>query len=179
MGISGTQNITLSGDICSGKTTLANALAERGWHVVSAGSVFRAEAEERGLSLAEFTELCRSDDSVDRALDRRMYALGLNAVHTVFDSRLAVHFVPDALNLFISCPLDIAAKRLLAADRGGGRFVWLDEAKTGIKQRRGSERERWSAMYGVDIEDRGLFDAVVDGSGSPEETLEQVLAIIG
>lgn len=179
MGISGTRNITLSGDICSGKTTLANALAERGWHVVSAGSVFRAEAEERGLSLAEFTELCKTDDSVDRALDKRMYALGLNAVHTVFDSRLAFHFVPDALNLFVSCPLDIAAKRLLAANRGGERFVSLDDAKAGIKQRRDSERERWNAMYGVDIEDRGLFDAMIDGSGSPKETLAQVLALLG
>lgn len=179
MGISGTRNITLSGDICSGKTTLANALAERGWHVVSAGSVFRAEAEERGLSLAEFTELCKTDDSVDRALDHRMYALGLNAVHTVFDSRLAFHFVPDALNLFVTCPLDVAAKRLLAAARGGEQFDSLAEAMEGIRRRRDSERVRWREMYGVDIENRSLFDAVVDGSGSPEETLEQVLTLLG
>lgn len=90
--------VTISGDQCTGKSTLTRGLVE-GWdrrhtwslvsqndaagasssppppswpestRLVSIGSLFRAEAERRGASLAALSELARRDPSIDTSID--------------------------------------------------------------------------------------------------------------
>lgn len=162
-------NITVTGDLGAGKSTVANVLFGRGWRVVSAGEVFRREALVRGLTLAELTELCRTDPATDHAIDRRIAEMGMQRDHTVFDSRLAFHFVPDALHVFLSCPLEVAAYRVVTAGRPLEHYATISEAQRALAWRRDEEQRRFKEMYGVDIRDETQFDLVVDATLVPSE----------
>ena len=53
-------NITISGLPCSGKSSIANYLAEKyGFKKINAGQIFREEAEKRNLTLNELSDLCK------------------------------------------------------------------------------------------------------------------------
>ena len=87
--------ITISGVPGSGKTTVARQLAGRlGLPHVYAGDLYREEARRRGLSLAEFNELCERDHSVDRALDAAM-AERAKQGDVVLEGRLAGYLAAD------------------------------------------------------------------------------------
>jgi cytidylate kinase len=62
--------VALGGPPGSGKSTAGRLAAQRlRYEFVSAGDLFRAEATQRGMSLAELSQLAERDDSIDRALD--------------------------------------------------------------------------------------------------------------
>jgi cytidylate kinase len=62
--------LTVSGPPGSGTSTLVSKLCEeRGWSSVNGGELFRNEASRRGLSVEEFSALCKQDLDVDRSLD--------------------------------------------------------------------------------------------------------------
>ena len=59
--------ITISGAPGSGTSTLVGKIKQStGWSSLNGGEVFRSEAERRGLSVVEFSELCKKDLDVDR-----------------------------------------------------------------------------------------------------------------
>ena len=62
--------LTVSGPPGSGTSTLVQKICQsRGWSSLNGGEIFRAEAANRGLSVVEFSALCKHDLAVDRALD--------------------------------------------------------------------------------------------------------------
>ena len=65
--------ITVSGLPGSGTSTLVQGICEvKGWSALNGGDVFREEAANRGLSVADFSQLCKSNPTVDRELDHRL-----------------------------------------------------------------------------------------------------------
>ena len=59
-------HITISGHPGSGTSSLVDGICKaKGWTSLNGGQIFRDEAKNRGLSLAEFGDLCASDYSVD------------------------------------------------------------------------------------------------------------------
>ena len=171
-----TMNVTLSGDLGSGKTTLAAELGERGWEVVSAGRAFRDEAVARGLSLMELTELCATDPTIDAAIDARIAELGERLDCAAFDSRLAFAVVPGALRVWLSCPDDVAAKRVFDERREGESFATVEEARESLARRRDMERERFVRAYGIDDRDPSCFDLVLDATRSTCDLADELEA---
>ena len=54
--------LTVSGHPGSGTSTLVHGLMERfGWSSLNGGDVFRSEAKRRGMTLADFGELCQNE----------------------------------------------------------------------------------------------------------------------
>ena len=159
--------VTLTGPPGSGKTTAGRlAAAELGVEFVSAGALFRAEAERRGISLAELGRVAEGDPSVDRALDERMVALA-------GPDRLLAGRLTGALQrrrgsavlyLVVTAPPDVRYRRL--AGRDGTPEA---EARARTVAREASERERYRRYYGIDL-DREPADLVVDSAalGAPE-----------
>ena len=65
--------LTVSGHPGSGTTTLVDEICQRrGWNSLNGGEVFRTSAEERGVSLEEFSILCDNEPDVDKSLDKRL-----------------------------------------------------------------------------------------------------------
>jgi cytidylate kinase len=162
--------ITVSGLIASGKTTQAKALAARlGLRYLSAGEVMRRWAEERGVTLLRFSEMAEQDHAIDRELDRLQVEMAREG-NAVVDSRLSGWFVSAAMKVWLRAPLEVRAQRV--ADREGvDPRVALEE----LQRREASERRRYRAIYGIDLDDLSPYHVVVDTHRWEREAVTQAL----
>ena len=65
--------LTVSGPPGSGTSTLVEKIClNRDWNSLNGGQIFRDEAANRGLSVVEFSALCKQDFDVDRSLDSKL-----------------------------------------------------------------------------------------------------------
>ncbi len=164
---------TLTGPPGSGKTTAGRgAAAELGLEYVSAGELFRAEAEGRGITLAELGRFAESHPEVDRSLDDRMIALASPArlmEGRVTGALLRRRGVP-VLYLVVTARDEERYRRL--ARRDG---LAPEEARRRTRAREASERDRYRRYYGIDLE-REPADLVVDSTDRPPAAVAAELA---
>ncbi|MFB6152384.1 MAG: (d)CMP kinase [Haloarculaceae archaeon] len=169
--------ITVSGPAGSGKTTLAEGLADAlEYDYVSGGDIFRSLADERGYSLVEFNKLAEEDDQVDRDLDRRLRNIAHDRDDLVLESRLSGWMAGDHadLKIWLDAPEDVRIERV--ADREADD---LETARAETIERAASEARRYREYYGIDIEDRSIYDLVVNTARwDPESELDVVLAAV-
>ena len=93
--------IVISGPPGSGKTTQAKKIAEYfGLRYYSAGMIFREIARERGLTLAELSEIASRDPSIDLEIDRRSYEEALKG-NVVIDGHLTAWIVNELADIRI------------------------------------------------------------------------------
>ncbi len=169
--------VTVSGHPGSGTSTLVtNLCGKLNWSNVNGGDIFREEAARRGVTLEDFSELCLSNKEVDRELDaelkRRML---LDGGPEVVESRLAGWW---AYKLELSCArvwIDVSeeerAKRVV--NREGGT---IDGQRSKIIQRMDADSERYSALYGINLDSLEPYDCIIEGDNlSPESVLSVVL----
>jgi CMP/dCMP kinase len=153
--------VVVGGPPGSGKTTAARAAAEQlGLEFHSAGDRFRAEAAEHGMDLGEFSRFAAHHPEVDRNIDEEM--LRLARPGRLLDSRLAGPLARrrgiPVLYIVVTARDDVRAARL--AGRDG---VAVPAARRAMLVREGSERSRYQALYGIDL-DREKPDLQVDSS---------------
>lgn len=159
--------VTISGRPGSGKSAVAKALAARlGFDHVSAGDFMRAMAAERGLTILELSRIAEHDDAIDREIDERTAQFGARRDDFVMDARLAWHFIPQSVKVFLDVRPEVAADRIYGHGRSG-ESENVDETATrqAIEARIASERQRYRDYYGVDYLDPAQFDVIVDTSG--------------
>lgn len=169
-------NITISGDIGSGKSTVAKILSHYvGCDVIEAGTLYREYAAKKGLSVLQQNE---SDDwEIDKYIDTTMETYGKEQDNIIFVSRLAWHFVPDAYKICLIVNPITAAKRI-AADKkriGEQHSTW-GETYEYNKKRKSLENTRYNKMYGIN--DTSGYDeadlVVVIGNRTPEEIVNAI-----
>ncbi len=138
----------------------------------------RSLALERGISLIEiWREAERDGWVIDRILDERQKALGKNEDNFIIDWRLAFHFIPHAIKVFLTVSAEEAAKRIFADESRKWLEIHenMEDAIQNITIRRTSEDERYMKYYGLHIYDMSLYDIVVDTSNkSPDEVFSEV-----
>jgi len=152
--------ITVSGPAGSGKSTFADALAdELGYEHVSGGDIFRKLADERGHSLVEFNRLAEEDDEVDRDLDRRLREIARERDDVVLESRLSGWMAGEHadIKIWLDAPLEVRIDRI--ADREDSD---PETARAETVERADSEARRYREYYGIDIEDRSIYDLVLN-----------------
>ena len=82
--------ITVGGLAGTGTTTTAELLSEKlGIPFVSSGSIFRAMAEEKGMSVLEFSEFAESNDKIDKEIDKRQAELAKSSENLILEGRLS------------------------------------------------------------------------------------------
>jgi cytidylate kinase len=169
--------ITVSGPGGSGKSTLAASLADRlGYEHVSGGDIFRSIADERGLTPLQLNRRAEEDDAIDRDLDRRLRSTARDREDLVLESRLSGWMAGEYadLRVWLDAPLDVRAARI--ADREGKP---VDQAREETRARAESEAGRYRSYYGIDIEDRSIYDLVVNtGRWGPEGVLGVVASAV-
>ena len=179
--------VTISGLPGSGKSTLAKNLAkELGLKHYSAGGLLREIAKERGLSLIQLHEAMDHDTAVDEELDRRTAELAEKEDDFVIDGRIAWHFVPHSIKLFVKIDLKVAAERVFRDTKAGkeergteGENISVKHTMENMKQRIEMNEARYKKLYGIDFLKEENYDLVLDTSNCPaEETLEKALAFV-
>jgi cytidylate kinase len=166
--------VALGGPPGSGKTTVARILVARlGLELVSAGERFRAEAARHGMELGAFGRYAEEHPEVDRALDEGLSGLarpGRLLEGRVQGALLRRRGVPVHW-LAITARPEVRAARI--AYRDG---VPPEEAARAMRAREASERQRYRALYDLDL-DRETPDLSVDASDRrPEEVAELILS---
>ena len=142
-------NITITGDIGSGKSTVSKLLADLlNMRVVDSGTLYRKYSENKGMDVLQQN---KSDDwSIDRMIDNKIAELGRNEDNIIFVSRLAWNFVPNAVKIYLVVNPVTAAKRIAADDsRTGESHRSWEETLVYNKERKELELKRYADMYGL------------------------------
>jgi CMP/dCMP kinase len=166
-------HVAISGDLGSGKSTVAAILAQRtGSRLISTGMLQREIAAKRGISTLQANLDAETDESIDEQIDGMLVNEGRTGPPTVFDSRMAWHFVPSALKVHIVVAPDVGAERI--HNRTGStaeQYDNLDAAQAGAEARATSEQARFLSKYQVDISHLGNYDLVIDSSDTSQDDI--------
>jgi cytidylate kinase len=165
--------VTVSGPAGSGKsTTAADLAAALGLEHVSGGDIFRTLAAERGYSPVEFNERAEEDPQIDRDLDRRLREMALERDDLVLESRLAGWLAAGEADfrVWLDAPIEVRAARV--ADREGKR---IEAAREETERREESEARRYRDYYAIDIEDRSIYDVVLNTARWGPGTVRTIL----
>lgn len=164
--------IALSGDIGSGKSSVAAALQRlSSFDVVSTGKIQRAIAERRGVTTLELNRISQNDRSIDDEIDSFVVNLGKTADRLIIDSRLAWHFIPEAYKVFLYVDPNIGAERVFRASRSDEDNPSLEATLANNQKRQTFEDSRFYDLYGVHFRHHGNYDLVIDTSFEPPETV--------
>ena len=164
--------ITISGLPGSGTSTLVGRLCDsRFMTSLNGGDVFRDEASKRDLSVASFSELCKTDPTVDHALDERLIqSMKDSNGPDIIESRLAGWW---AYREHIDChriwiEVDIEERLRRVAMREGDDIRQLEESMI----REEADRQRYTRLYDIDILSMEPYTTVID---STVHTADQVV----
>ena len=170
-------HITLSGELGSGKSTVANYLISKmPFKIVSAGLLFRQLAAKHGMSAKEFNEFIENDPKYDHYVDDTMAELGRTDEKNIFDSRMAWHFVPSSFKIYLYVDVDTATERIFN-DVGRVSESYSDKAtaRQEIIDRRKSELLRYQNFYHCNLDDYSNYDLIVDTSHATREEVNELV----
>jgi cytidylate kinase len=173
--------ITVSGKIGAGKTTISKALAEKlKLKYLSTGDVMRELAEEKGMSIAEFIKLAEKETKYHKELDKKTTEIGEKQDGFVFDSRLAFHFIPDSIKIFLKVSEDVAAQRLFDQKREGEKEnMSLEKTKKAIIEREKSDVAAFQELYNINHLEDSNYDLIIDTTDlGVGDTLKKIIGFL-
>lgn len=174
------KTITISGLHGCGKSAVGKALAKKiGLKYYSTGEAFRELANEKKMSLEEFTFYAENHPEIDEELDNKIIEIAQEG-DIVVDSQLSGHILRKVADykILLSCPLDTRVKRM--ADRDGTTYE-IKLKETLLREK--SERERFKILYNIDLADeeeaKKVYDIIIDtGNLNVDQVIEKILAKI-
>jgi len=169
--------ITISGSPGSGKSTVAKLVAKKlGLKHYSTGDFMREMADERGANIIEFSKMAENDESIDKALDERQEKLGREEDDFIIDARLAYHFIPDSIKIFLDVDPKVGAERVFRQHRKDEKAAAAAELQKEIKRRQDFEIKRYKKYYGIDHLDKKNYDLWIDTSRmTPERIVGEII----
>lgn len=186
--IPGIRNITISGRIGTGKTTLAKHLADAlGWDMLEGGKVFRNLAKEMDFHISEKQKV---PDKFDIAFEEGIKLILTNEKNHVLQSHLAgfvAQGIKDVYKILVICEDNEGEdKQSIRIDRLMNRdLVSVGQARKEIKEREEEDLKKYRRLYANDDKnwvywDKKYYDLVVNTySLSQKETLDFVLKHFG
>lgn len=177
-------NITISGRIGSGSSTLAKHLAEvLQWELLNGGDLFRKFTQDHGYA-------GKRPDDFDQAYEKRVEDMLRDESHQIIESHLSgftAQGIEKVFKILVVCEdangedkTDIRIDRLVNRDSSS-----VDEAKREVLEREEQNLDKWRRLYAKGDEewvywDKKYFDLVINSySHNPEESLALVLQTIG
>jgi cytidylate kinase len=150
--------VAISGKSGCGNTTVSRLVAERlGLRVVN--YTFKNLARDRGMTFEEICILAETDPQYDQTIDRMQVKLAEQG-NCVLGSRLAIWLLRDgAFTVYLHAPLEVRAARI--ARREGTE---LSKALRETEARDKRDHDRYSRLYGYDVNDYKFATLVVDAA---------------
>ena len=169
-------NLSITGKLGSGKSTICKELEAEGYEIITAGSIFREIATERGISVVELNEQAKTDSSLDTLIDTRTTELSEQKDKCIFDCRLGWFFAPKTIKIFVDVDINVAARRVMNDTRRTAEsYATLDDAVIGIMKRQEMERDRFLALYKADIYDMSNYDLVINSTDTDAKALATLI----
>ena len=167
--------ITIGGLAGSGTTTAADVLSKKlDVPFISAGNIFRDMAEERGMSLIEFSKFAENNTAIDIELDKRQAKIAKESKDLIIEGRLSAHFVEADLRIWLLAPLDVRAKRVCTRESKS-----MEIAKEEIRIREKSEVLRYLDIHNIDINNFDIYDLILNtNSFNPDSIAEVILTTL-
>lgn len=137
---------------------------------VSSGSIFRAMAKEKGMSVLEFSEFAESNDNIDKEIDKRQAELAKSSENLILEGRLSAYFVEADLKLWLMAPLDVRAQRISQRESKS-----VDVAKKEIKIREESEALRYLDIHNIDISNLDIYDLMINTDSFDPESITKII----
>ena len=172
--------ITISGPPGSGKSTACSKLTERlGLESVIFGKIFRQLAAEKNLSLGELGELAEKDPSIDKMIDSRILEIARANEDIILESRLSAYMCArngiPAFKVYIDASPEVRMARIGVRE---GETVEEACAKTLDRQR--SEAKRYKMYYDIDIEDKSVYDFIINTDDlDPDQVVDRIIEAAG
>ena len=172
--------ITITGDLGSGKSTIAKRICEEyGFEYFSTGKIQREFAEKKGMSVLEFNKYLSLNTEIDNLIDNMVVEISRDNLGNkcIFDSRMAWHFVEKSFKIYMTAKPSEAAKRVMQNDRGNvEKYESLEDAEDNLIERKKVENERFKEIYNVDCADFKNFNLIVDSSfNTPDEIIKLIM----
>jgi predicted cytidylate kinase len=165
--------ITISGKICTGKTTLLKNLEkELNWSIFMTGKLFRDYVVKNKLNLDQVEEQNKDlTKKIDYQVREMIHSTG-NLVVDGWMAGIMANNLPDVLKILLICKDDIRYQRF--ADREKINF---DEAKKRVEERQLNWLAKLEKIYKRnDFMDPKNYDLIIDTSYiSSHDTLKKVL----
>ncbi|MBI5072752.1 cytidylate kinase family protein [Candidatus Woesearchaeota archaeon] len=173
--------ITISGEAGSGKSTVADIIANKlkiKRH--STGDYMRTMAAARGVTIIELNKIGETDPTIDKELDDWQKKLEKKKDESfVLDSRLGYHFIPSSIKIFLEADIQVRAERIYNDQRLVEENTTLKKTIDNIKKRQQLERERYKEKYGIDYLDFTKYDLVLNTTKmSPEDVAERIIRFV-
>jgi len=171
------KNITISGLVCTGTTTLSKLLAEKlNWSRHSSGEMFRDYCLEHNLPI-EQTSL--RPDSITLEIDSMVKEKLQKESNMIMEGWLTgflAREVPGVFKILLVCDAALRIDRLVNRDG-----MTVEQAKEHTEVREAENFKKWQRIYKVaDFWDPKHFDLTIDTyASSKEETLNNTLAALG
>lgn len=187
--LSGIRNITISGRIGAGATTLARGLSKvLNWKYIEGGEVFWEHVRSK-LNLAPIDTNLRPDEE-DQKFDEMLKRLLAEDTHNIVETKLAgfnAQGIEGVFKILVTCDDENGADQTaIRIDRLVNREkISIDEAKREVLEREKNDVEKWRRIYTNDDQswvywDKKYYDLVINTySHNAEETLKLALKAIG
>ena len=184
----GIRNITISGRIASGASTLATHLAHiLGWEFLNGGEIFRQFTAEKGLNIIHSNT---RPDQFDLEYEEKIKKLLKEKSHQVVQSHLAgfdAQGIEGTFKILVVCEdalgedkIEIRIDRLVNRDAKK-----VEDAKLEIVERERQNLEKWRRLYAENDAkwvywDKKYYDLIVNTySLNAQESTQTVLDAIG
>ena len=177
------RNITVSGRIASGTTTLASGLSKAlGWKLLEGGELFKKIHKELGTSE---NEVASRPDKFDFDYEEKIKKMLKEGKHQIIQSHLSgfdAQNIPGVFKILVVCEDEGEDKTDIRIDRLVNRKgISIEEAKEEVKLREEGMLKKWRRLYAKGDEnwvywDKKYYDLIVNTfDHNAEESLEITL----
>ncbi|HVO43820.1 MAG TPA: cytidylate kinase family protein [Aggregatilineales bacterium] len=168
-----TRVITITGEVASGKSTIAKALLDLlpGWTQANTGGKFREICDSRGISIQEVSFL---DDDIHREVDNWQRQIALTRSNLIIEGRLAGWLTRDLAHVLrVYCYAQPAVRIQRYIQREGKSE---EEAKSDIEYRDSRDMLKFQRMYEIDdYRDPAYYSFILDTSFDTPEVLAHAI----
>lgn len=175
--------ISISGNAGSGKSTVAEMVAEKlGFENIYIGGIRREMARKRGMTLAEYNTYGETHPETDMEVEKYQAELGKTQDNFVIQGRVSYHFIPHSIKIFLDVDIDEGTKRIWEdlqhqpEKRNEGNINSPKELKKSLIERQKSDTLRYKKYYKLDAYNTDNYDIVIDTSHmTPDEVVSAII----